>query len=99
MALPRKTPAFALNNALLSRARVYVLKPLTDQELLLVLGGALRDPDRGLGGQSIRIGETELLALAAGADGDARRALNLLEIGVSLVGDDLAVTSAIVATV
>lgn len=94
-----ENPAFALNNALLSRARVYVLKPLTDQELLLVLGGALRDPDRGLGGQSIRIGETELLALAAGADGDARRALNLLEIGVSLVGDDLAVTSAIVATV
>jgi putative ATPase len=94
-----ENPAFALNNALLSRARVYVLKPLTDQELLAVLRAALHDAERGLGARQIRAGESELLNLARGADGDARRALNLLEIAAGLVDSDRTLTPAIVATV
>jgi putative ATPase len=93
-----ENPAFALNNALLSRARVYVLKPLADQDLVAILSAALRDAERGLGARHIVAGETELLDLARGADGDARRALNLLEIATGLVGSDRALTPAIVAT-
>jgi putative ATPase len=94
-----ENPAFALNNALLSRARVYVLKPLTDQDLVAILSRALADPERGLGGRQIRAGDAELLGLARGADGDARRALNLLEVAAGLVGDDHSLTPDIVATV
>ena len=85
-----ENPAFALNNALLSRARVYVLKPLADEDLVAILSAALRDPERGLGARQIIAGEAELLDLARGADGDARRALNLLEVAAGLVGDDRA---------
>jgi len=94
-----ENPAFALNNALLSRARVYVLKPLADEELVAILTAALRDPDRGLGARAIDAGAAELLGLARGADGDARRALNLLEVAAGLVGEDRLLTPAIVATV
>ncbi len=94
-----ENPAFALNNALLSRARVYVLKPLADQALAGILAAALRDGTRGLGARRIVAAEAELLGLARGADGDARRALNLLEIAAGLVGEDHALTPAIVATV
>ena len=94
-----ENPAFALNNALLSRARVYVLKPLADEDLVTILSAALRDPERGLGARKISAGEGELLGLARGADGDARRALNLLEVAAGLVGDDRVLTPEIVATV
>jgi putative ATPase len=94
-----ENPAFALNNALLSRARVYVLKSLADAELVAILSAALRDPERGLGGRDISAGEPELLGIARGADGDARRALNLLEVAAGLVGDDRVLTPGIVATV
>lgn len=94
-----ENPAFALNNALLSRARVYVLRPLADADLVAVLSAALRDPERGLGTRRIAAGAAELLALARGADGDARRALNLLEVAAGLVGDDGELTPEIVATV
>jgi putative ATPase len=93
-----ENPAFALNNALLSRARVYVLKPLADQDLVAILSAALRDAERGLGARQIIAGETELLSLARGADGDARRALNLLEIATGLVGSEQTLTPAVVAT-
>lgn len=95
-----ENPAFALNNALLSRARVYVLKPLADRDLVAILSVALRDPERGLGARQIIASEAELLDLARGADGDARRALNLLEIAAGLVNaGDRILTPAIVATV
>jgi putative ATPase len=93
-----ENPAFALNNALLSRARVYVLKALGDAELVAVLATALGDKERGLGARSLQAGEAELLALARGADGDARRALNLLELAADLAGDGGALTPDIVAT-
>jgi putative ATPase len=79
-----ENPSFEINNALLSRARVYVLKPLVTADLDKLLERALRDVQRGLGalGLSIEAGGRELLLAAA--DGDARRMLNLLETAADL---------------
>jgi putative ATPase len=74
-----ENPSFELNNALLSRARVYVLKALEADDLGGLIDRALADPERGLGGQGLRIAPDARALLAAAADGDARRALNLLE--------------------
>jgi putative ATPase len=78
-----ENPSFELNNALLSRARVYVLKSLSVDELVTVLRRALDDEVRGLGG-AFTISEESLRIIAAAADGDARRALNLLELAADL---------------
>lgn len=78
-----ENPSFELNNALLSRARVYVLRPLAEAELLTLLSHALTDP-RGLGTQKIEISAEHLAIIARAADGDARLALNYLEIAVDL---------------
>ena len=98
-----ENPSFALNNALLSRARTYVLKPLGSDDLILLLKRALEDTERGLGAQDLCIDAHNLQLLAAAADGDARRALNLLELAASLTateGDKTAeITDAIVADV
>ena len=74
-----ENPSFELNNALLSRTRTYVLKPLAQADLRVLLERALADADRGLAGLRLRIDDASLEVLAAAADGDARRALNLLE--------------------
>jgi len=79
-----ENPSFELNNALLSRARVYVLKALQEDELISILQYALSDTDRGLGGDELSISDEDLQLLAQAADGDARRALNLLEIAADL---------------
>jgi putative ATPase len=78
-----ENPSFELNNALLSRARVYVLKALSEDDLLAVLRRALLDEERGLGGH-YSISDDALQTIAAAADGDARRALNLLELAADL---------------
>jgi putative ATPase len=78
-----ENPSFELNNALLSRARVYVLKSLTDEDLLAVLQRALADEDRGFGG-AFTISDESLQLIASAADGDARRSLNLLELAADL---------------
>jgi len=80
-----ENPSFELNNALLSRARVYVLKMLTQAELILVLERALSDRERGPSGTST-VAAIELMAAAA--DGDARRALNFLELAADLATHD-----------
>lgn len=79
-----ENPSFELNNALLSRARVFVLKSLTTEDLVAVIDRALADGERGLGGRNLEMetGTRQLLAVAA--DGDARRALNLLEMAADL---------------
>jgi putative ATPase len=79
-----ENPSFALNNALLSRARVYVLNALTNEDLLLVLDQALADSDRGLGALELVIADPIKQQFAQAADGDARRLLNLLEIAAEL---------------
>ena len=90
-----ENPSFELNNALLSRARTYVLKRLTEEDLVKVLLQAQENTDRGLGASGTVLNEAQLKRLALAADGDARRALTLLEIIVELaagepdVGDDL----------
>ena len=79
-----ENPSFELNNALLSRCRVYVLKSLTNRDIKTVVSHALADSERGLGAQGLTLEDEALDLLAAAADGDARRALNLLEIASDL---------------
>jgi putative ATPase len=83
-----ENPSFELNNALLSRARVYVLKALEVEELAAVLRRAINDPEHGIASlgsdPNSLIAEDEIRTLAAAADGDARRALNLLELAAGL---------------
>ncbi|MDO9139899.1 MAG: replication-associated recombination protein A [Methylobacter sp.] len=79
-----ENPSFALNNALLSRARVYVLNALTADDLLAVIDKALTDKVRGLGAQAIGMSADIKQLFAQSADGDARKLLNLLEIAVEL---------------
>lgn len=83
-----ENPSFELNNALLSRARVYVLKSLGKAEIGFVLRAALQDSERGLGARKLVIEASDLELIAEAADGDARRALNLLEIASDLAEDD-----------
>jgi len=82
-----ENPSFELNSALLSRARVYLLKALTTPELATLIARALADPERGLGASGIRATPETLELLADAADGDARRALNLLEVAADLAAD------------
>lgn len=79
-----ENPSFALNNALLSRARVYVLNALSNDDLTEVINNALSDTEKGLGRTEITITDELKQQFAAAADGDARRLLNLLEIAVEL---------------
>ena len=83
-----ENPSFELNNALLSRCRVYVLRGLQPEQLQHVLQQALDDKERGLGASDIRIDPDSLMTLAQAADGDARKSLNLLEIAADLADDE-----------
>ncbi|MEK6750349.1 MAG: replication-associated recombination protein A [Pseudomonadota bacterium] len=82
-----ENPSFELNNALLSRTRVYVLKALQADDIVNILNHALADAERGLGAHTLRFPDGALQRLAEAADGDARRALNLLEIAADLADD------------
>jgi putative ATPase len=77
-----ENPSFEVNAALLSRCRVVVLKPLGSEQLLLVLRRALADAERGLAAQRPQVSDEALAFLAEAADGDARTALNVLELSV-----------------
>ena len=80
-----ENPSFELNNALLSRARVYVLKSLNDAALVGILQQALQDETRGLGTRNIHLSEEQQQRMAVAADGDARKVLNLLELSLDLL--------------
>jgi putative ATPase len=73
-------PFFFVNSPLVSRSQIFELQPLTEEDLLELLRRALADPERGLGHVKIRADEDALRHLARVADGDARKALNSLEI-------------------
>jgi putative ATPase len=75
-----ENPSFELNNALLSRARVYVLKRLTEEELLQVIARALQNTEKGLGNLALDFPLDLQQILIKASDGDARHCLNLLEI-------------------
>lgn len=97
-----ENPSFELNNALLSRARVYLLKTLSQSELLGLLELALKDKERGLGEKNICIAPEDKQVLVQAADGDARRLLNLLEIAADLSeskGQDAVINSQAIAQV
>ncbi|HUT42037.1 MAG TPA: replication-associated recombination protein A [Gammaproteobacteria bacterium] len=79
-----ENPSFELNSALLSRVRTYVLKRLEPEALRAIIDAALADPDHGLGTRRLVIADDWLDRLVVAADGDARRALNLLEIAADL---------------
>lgn len=79
-----ENPSFELNNALLSRSRVYVLKSLAPEDIAKALHRALEDEERGLGALGLSIDDDSIATLSHAADGDARRGLNLLEIAVDL---------------
>jgi putative ATPase len=79
-----ENPSFEVNNALLSRARVYVLKPLDAADLGKLLDRALTDRERGLGRLNLQVDAGARELLLAAADGDARRMLNLLETAADL---------------
>ncbi len=83
-----ENPSFELNNALLSRARVYVLKALSVDALEAIIQQALDDQERGVSGRSLMISQELRQLLAKAADGDARRALNLLELAADLSDGD-----------
>ena len=84
-----ENPSFELNNALLSRARVYVLKSINEQDLIYVLKRALNDSEKGLGDKNLQADDEALSLLGQVADGDARRALNLLEIASDLTENNV----------
>jgi putative ATPase len=79
-----ENPSFEVNNALLSRARVYVLKSLDTEDLSRLMDRALADPTRGLGSLHLKIDPDARELLLSAADGDARRLLNLLETAADL---------------
>jgi len=80
-----ENPSFEVVSALLSRARVYVLRPLSAQDLTTLLQTALSDRERGLGAEGFSAEAAALQLIARAADGDARRALNMLELATGLV--------------
>jgi putative ATPase len=79
-----ENPSFEVVSALLSRARVYVLKPLGEEDLLRLLRAALTDAQRGLGALALEADPQALELMARAADGDGRRALNMLELAAGL---------------
>jgi putative ATPase len=83
MGATTENPSFEVNAALLSRCRVVVLKPLDEGRLREVLDRAIADSDRGLGGLQPRVADEAVAFLARASDGDARTALNVLEVAVT----------------
>jgi putative ATPase len=82
-----ENPSFAVNGALLSRSRVFVLRPLAPDDITALLHRALDDSARGLGAMRLQVDPDALALIAAEADGDARRALTVLEAAATHVGD------------
>ena len=83
-----ENPSFEVNAALLSRSKVFVLRGLTVDEVAGILTRALHDTERGLGREAVTVDEDALQAIALYANGDARSALNLLELSVAAAPKD-----------
>jgi len=79
-----ENPSFEIISALLSRSRVYVLKPLTDEQIVTLLQRALADEERGLGTMKLHVSEEGLKKIASYSSGDARSAYNVLEVAATL---------------
>jgi putative ATPase len=90
-----ENPSFEINGALLSRSRVFVLQALSAADVTVLLTRALTDSDRGLGARGLRVDDDALQVIATEADGDARRALTVLEAAADYVGEGGHVTTAV----
>jgi putative ATPase len=84
-----ENPSFEINSALLSRCRVYVLKPLTEDQIVLLLRRALADRERGLGDKNLTASDDVLKKIASYTSGDARSAYNVLEVAAGLAKSPL----------
>ena len=91
-----ENPSFELNNAILSRARVYVLKSIETSDLEFLLKRALTDSEKGLGEQNLHLSEDNKALLISLSGGDGRRLLNYLEICSDLVSEDGVITAEII---
>jgi putative ATPase len=78
-----ENPSFEVNSALLSRSKVYVLKALTDDAIHAIVSRALNDSERGLGGRGLTIDDDAMAAIVRYANGDARVALNLVDMAAA----------------
>ncbi len=83
-----ENPSFELNRALQSRVRVFILDPLTDSELVEILDRAMTDSERGLAGLEPTVDGDAAALIARGAAGDARQALNHLELAVNVAASE-----------
>ncbi|MDD2785807.1 MAG: replication-associated recombination protein A [Patescibacteria group bacterium] len=83
-----ENPSFEVNQALLSRAKVFVLSSLNESDVKLILTRAIEDKERGLGKEDIKVSGEALSLMSQIANGDARAGLNLLEMSVQAVGAD-----------
>ena len=83
-----ENPSFEINSALLSRTRVYVLKPLTEEQIVLLIENALSDEERGLGKMKLRASADVLKKIASYSSGDARSAYNVLEVAAVLAREN-----------
>src|SRR5271168_5198712 len=84
-----ENPSFEINAALLSRSRVYVLQPLTEDQIVQLLRRALTDEERGLGAIKLRASDEVLKKIASYTSGDARSAYNVLEVAAGLANPPL----------
>jgi len=79
-----ENPSFEINSALLSRCRVYVLQPLSEEQIVMLLRRALADRERGLGNLGVNASDDVLRKIASYTSGDARSAYNVLEVAAGL---------------
>jgi putative ATPase len=85
-----ENPSFEINSALLSRCRVYVLKPLSEEQIVELLQRAIADEERGLGAMRLIASEDVLKKIASYTSGDARSAYNVLEVAAALAQENAA---------
>jgi putative ATPase len=91
-----ENPSFEVNAALLSRVRVFTLRALTDANVETIVRRALADPERGLGARDLEIDDSALKHLVERANGDARIALNALELAADAAGDAHTISLALI---
>jgi putative ATPase len=92
-----ENPSFEIISALLSRCRVYVLEPLSEDEIVGLLRRALEDKDRGLGNLNLTAADDALALIASYSSGDCRAAYNTLEVAAQLVPDDKIISKTVAA--
>jgi putative ATPase len=91
-----ENPSFEINGALLSRCRVYILKPLTEEQIVTLLRRALDDTERGLGKLGLKASDEVLQQIGAYSSGDARAAYNVLEVAAATAAERGEITAEIV---